>query len=117
MSQENVELVRQAFEAFNRDDRATVIRLLAPDVEWHTLAGPILGASTVRGREAMLTFWEDIAGSIGLSGQGGGTHRSRHRSGPGRGALRGARPKQRNRGQHASRERLRDSGRDGGYRP
>jgi ketosteroid isomerase-like protein len=64
MSQENVELVRQAFEAFNRDDRATVIRLLAPDVEWHTLAGPILGVGTLRGRDAMLKFWEDIAGSI-----------------------------------------------------
>jgi ketosteroid isomerase-like protein len=65
MSQENVELVRQAFEAFNRDDRATVARLLAPDVEWHSLAGPILGVGTIRGREAMLRFlWEDLPESI-----------------------------------------------------
>jgi ketosteroid isomerase-like protein len=65
MPRENVDLVRQAFDAFNRDDRATVTRLLAPDVEWHTLAGPILGVGTIRGREAMLKFlWQDIPESI-----------------------------------------------------
>ena len=65
MSQENVELVRQAFEAFNRGDRAAVARLLAPDVEWHSVAGPILGVDTIRGREAMLRFlWQDLPGSI-----------------------------------------------------
>jgi ketosteroid isomerase-like protein len=61
MSEENVELVRQAFEAFNRDDRATVTRLAAPDAELHSVAGPLLGAGTIRGREAILKFfWEDL---------------------------------------------------------
>jgi ketosteroid isomerase-like protein len=65
MSQENVELVRQGFEAFNRGDRATVTRFLAPDVEWHSLAGPILGVGKIRGREAMLKFlWQDLPESI-----------------------------------------------------
>ena len=65
MSQENVELVRKGFEAFNRGDRATVTRLLAPDVEWHSLAGPILGVGTIRGREAVLKFlWQDLPESI-----------------------------------------------------
>jgi len=65
MSRQNVELVRQGFEALNRDDRATITRLLAPDVEWHSLAGPILGVGTIRGREAMLKFlWEDLPQSI-----------------------------------------------------
>ena len=64
MSQENVELVRTGFEALNRGDRATVARLLAPDVEWHSLAGPIVGVGTIRGREAMLRFWQDVLESI-----------------------------------------------------
>ncbi len=65
MSQENVELVRQAFEAFNRGDRAAVSGLLAPDVEWHSVAGPILGVDTIQGREAMLKFlWQDLPASI-----------------------------------------------------
>jgi ketosteroid isomerase-like protein len=65
VSQENVEIVRQAFRAFDRRDRAAFARLLAPDVEWHTLAGPILGVGTVRGRDGMLKFlWEDIPESI-----------------------------------------------------
>ncbi len=64
MSQENVELVRKGFEALNRGDRATMARLLAPDVEWHSVAGPIVGVRTIRGREAMLGFWQEILESI-----------------------------------------------------
>jgi ketosteroid isomerase-like protein len=65
MSEENVDLVRKGFEALNRGDRATVARLMAPDVEWHSLAGPILGVGTIRGREAMLKFlWQDLPESI-----------------------------------------------------
>jgi ketosteroid isomerase-like protein len=65
MSQENVELVRQGFEALNRDDRATATRLLAPDVEWHSVAGPLFGVGTIRGREAVLKFlWQDLRESI-----------------------------------------------------
>ena len=71
MSQENVELVRQRLEAVNRGDRATVARLLAPDLEWHSLAGPLVGVETIRSREAMLKFWEEAP--PGASG----THRRR----------------------------------------
>jgi ketosteroid isomerase-like protein len=59
MSPENVEIPR-----FSRPliaARATFARLLAPDVEWHSVAGPLIGVGTIRGREAMLKFlWEDI---------------------------------------------------------
>jgi ketosteroid isomerase-like protein len=65
MSHENVEIVRRAAEAVNRGDRATVASLLAPDVEWHTVAGPLLGMGTIRGREAMVKFiWGDIREAI-----------------------------------------------------
>ena len=57
--------MRLLFEAFDRGDRATFARLLAPDVEWHSLAGPLVGVGTIRGREAMLKFlWEDIPEGI-----------------------------------------------------
>lgn len=60
-----METVRQAVEAFDHGDRGTFARLLTPDVEWHTLAGPLLGVSTVRGREAMLKFvFEDVPEAI-----------------------------------------------------
>jgi ketosteroid isomerase-like protein len=65
MSEEEVEIIRKGLDAFNRGDRETFGHLLAPDVEWHTLAGPLLGVVTVRGREAMLKFlWEDVAEAI-----------------------------------------------------
>jgi ketosteroid isomerase-like protein len=56
MSQENVEVPRLLFEAFDRGDRAAFARLLAPDIEWHMLAGPLLGPGVARGGEAMLKF-------------------------------------------------------------
>jgi ketosteroid isomerase-like protein len=37
MSQENVEIVRGAFEAFNRDGPEAALAAFAPDVEWHDL--------------------------------------------------------------------------------
>jgi ketosteroid isomerase-like protein len=38
---------------------------LPPDVEWDSLAGPLVGVGTIRGREAMLKFlWEDIPEGI-----------------------------------------------------
>src|SRR5215218_6802791 len=65
MSQESVEVVRLAFEAFDRGDRAAFSRLLAPDVEWHSVAGPLVGVGPIRGREAMCKFlWEDMPQAI-----------------------------------------------------
>jgi ketosteroid isomerase-like protein len=61
MSHEAFEIFRLASEAFDRGDRGTVARVLAPDVEWHWLGGLLLGVGTIRGREAMLKFlWEGI---------------------------------------------------------
>jgi ketosteroid isomerase-like protein len=65
VSQEEVEIPRLLFAAFDRGDRVAFARLLAPDVEWHTLAGPLLGVGMIRGREAMLKFlWEDLPEGI-----------------------------------------------------
>jgi ketosteroid isomerase-like protein len=35
MSQENVEIVRRAYEAFNASDLGTVLAILDPDIEWN----------------------------------------------------------------------------------
>lgn len=52
MSQENVDLVRSAYEAFGSGDMDTVTRLLA-DTEWHEAEGmPYNGTFT--GAEAIL---------------------------------------------------------------
>jgi ketosteroid isomerase-like protein len=48
-------------EAWNRGDRATLARLLDPDVEWQTILGPLIAVDTVRGHDAVLRFlFEDI---------------------------------------------------------
>jgi ketosteroid isomerase-like protein len=65
MSVENVELVREAFEAFNRGDLEEALERMHPDIEWRTLdAFP--DAGTYRGREEVQEFWHtwrDHAGS------------------------------------------------------
>ena len=37
MSQENVEIVRESYRAFEREDPAVLLRLLAPDIEWQSV--------------------------------------------------------------------------------
>src|SRR2546426_9181074 len=59
MSEENVEIVRAIFEAFNRGDWDAVFRDLHPDFELTTPARG-LDAGTFRGREEGQGYWEDF---------------------------------------------------------
>jgi ketosteroid isomerase-like protein len=53
MSQENVEVVRRAYAAFNRGDLDAVVANVAPDAEYVT-SGAIPGSGSVyRGREGL----------------------------------------------------------------
>ena len=58
MSQENVELTREAWEAFQRGDVAFMQALMGPDV---TIVQPpeIPDAKSYEGRDAALQGWED----------------------------------------------------------
>ena len=59
MSQENVDLVRRAFDAFNRggrDARASEA-VLAPDVVWEVALGVSDFDGVYRGRAAVRRFW------------------------------------------------------------
>jgi ketosteroid isomerase-like protein len=56
MSQENARVARSFWEAYNRRDREGVRALLHPEVEWHTVAGPLFGVEAIHGREDLLRF-------------------------------------------------------------
>ena len=57
MSQENVEIVRRAYEAFNRHDFDAASEALDPDVEWHQIT-QFPDRAVYRGREDMRNrFW------------------------------------------------------------
>jgi ketosteroid isomerase-like protein len=60
MSQENVELVRRAFDAYNRRDRDTLQALHHPDIEldWSASVGP--ESRIYRGREQAGDFYDDF---------------------------------------------------------
>ena len=64
MSQENVEIVRRGYEAFNRGDVDGVVGLLAPDFEY-VASGLVPGVGGVyRGAEGLRgvaeTFWAEF---------------------------------------------------------
>ena len=57
MSQENVEVVREAVEAFNRGDLDAVLERMHPEIEWQT-PDSFPDAATYRGREEVREFWQ-----------------------------------------------------------
>jgi uncharacterized protein len=62
MSQQNVEVVRQTFEAYNRGDYAEAAALLAPDVVWEIgQEVPALGPDAVRRMwDRWDSAWDDL---------------------------------------------------------
>jgi ketosteroid isomerase-like protein len=60
MSNENVEIVRRALDAFNREDFDTALRDAAPDMtlDWSHSRGPNAGIYV--GRDAIRRFWTDM---------------------------------------------------------
>ncbi|HSJ18175.1 MAG TPA: nuclear transport factor 2 family protein [Solirubrobacterales bacterium] len=57
MSQENVEIVQEAIEAFNRGDFETALKRMHPDIEWQTL-DTFPDAETYHGHEEVREFWQ-----------------------------------------------------------
>jgi ketosteroid isomerase-like protein len=64
MSQENVETVKRAVEAWNADDLDVFLAELAADVEWHPAIQPGLegGATTYRGHDGAREIWRQDRG-------------------------------------------------------
>ncbi len=64
MSQENVETVQRAVEAWNADDLDAFLAQLAADVEWHPAIEPGLeGRATIyRGHDEAQKIWEENRG-------------------------------------------------------
>jgi len=58
MSQENIELVRALFEAFDRHDLRTAADTLDQDVEWDNSV--LIDEEVIHGREAVREYWERI---------------------------------------------------------
>jgi ketosteroid isomerase-like protein len=56
VSQENVEVMREGIDAWNRDDRDEWLAVFAPDAEWHT-TGRFADRGVYRGREALARYW------------------------------------------------------------
>jgi ketosteroid isomerase-like protein len=67
MSEENVEIVRQAWEAWVRKDNETALALYDPEVQIDLTAVPHIGRSEVYfGREGLQEWLRDMLASFGV---------------------------------------------------
>jgi ketosteroid isomerase-like protein len=64
MSQENVALVRSAYEAYNRRDAEAVMQCFHPDIDWH-VPDSLAWGDHVRGLEAIARFFEGLKPYMG----------------------------------------------------
>jgi ketosteroid isomerase-like protein len=64
MSQENVALVRTAYEAYNRRDPEAVMACFHPDIDWH-VPDSLPWGDHVRGLEAVGRFFEGLKPYMG----------------------------------------------------
>ena len=66
MSQENVELVRRAFQAFNERDYESLEAAVADDVEWRFIGGfADLVGPELRGRAQVREWFTEMVESLG----------------------------------------------------
>jgi hypothetical protein len=63
MSEENLEIVRRALDAFSRGDAATFASLTTPDVEWKTGLGAIEGGEIFHGHEGVERYFARLSGA------------------------------------------------------
>jgi ketosteroid isomerase-like protein len=64
MSQDNVALVRSAYEAYNRRDREAVMQSFHPDIDWH-VPDSLAWGDHVRGLEEVAKFLGVLVQYIG----------------------------------------------------
>jgi ketosteroid isomerase-like protein len=60
MSQENVDLVYRASDAFNRRDLEALLALADPEVEAHSRIVELEGGGPYRGHEGVRKWWKDV---------------------------------------------------------
>src|SRR5436190_15433526 len=60
MSQENVELVYRAADAFKRRDLDAFLALCDPDVEYYARIGELEGGGPFRGHAGIRSWWEGL---------------------------------------------------------
>jgi ketosteroid isomerase-like protein len=62
MSQENVELLHRAYDAFNRRDLDAFLALCAPEVAFISFLMQVEGGDPYRGHDGVRSWWERLLG-------------------------------------------------------
>jgi hypothetical protein len=65
MSEENVEILKAAYAAIERDDLDAFLALTHPEIEFHSLIAEADGR-TFRGHEGVREWWDSVIRSLGV---------------------------------------------------
>src|SRR2546426_12543602 len=99
MSQENVEIVRRANEAWNRDDLDAALLLIHPDIEVRQPGDLYLGMKSVyRGHAGVREWWNAAKEGLGVLQGSPRAHAGGGRQGRNDRAARGGRQEERRQG-------------------
>lgn len=66
MSEEQIDLIRQGFEAFNRGDWDAALEFVSEDVVWGAYLATMDGERAIFGREALRRTWESQREDLGV---------------------------------------------------
>jgi ketosteroid isomerase-like protein len=64
MSEENIELLHRAFDAFNRRDLVEFLALCEGDIEFISILMQVEGGAPYRGHGGVRTWWERLLGAF-----------------------------------------------------
>ena len=60
MSQENVETLKRAIEAYNRGDIEPLLETSDPEIEWYPFTAQVEGDEAYHGHEGLRRWWANI---------------------------------------------------------
>jgi ketosteroid isomerase-like protein len=60
MSQENVEALKRAIEAYNRRDIGPLLESSDPEIEWYPFTAQVEGGEAYHGHEGLRQWWANI---------------------------------------------------------
>jgi ketosteroid isomerase-like protein len=65
VSQQNVEMLYEAVDAYSRGDLEAFLKLAHPDVEWYPFTAQAEGGEAYHGHEGLRRWWSNLVGNVG----------------------------------------------------